>query len=230
MTKTRLIPNGQDQKTGPAARFQKRVRGNDLLDEFLRHLENIEIDLSDNEMTVESYPPSKATAHGELESTLSRTFDLEEDRHKKLRKAVLALVEATQEALLETDEEYQPDRCDRCRHSDCCHIERIHLSEDERRAILDYLGLDDDQATYDRYFERDEDLGGYYKSMFRHVKARNPREKGDTHCVFLKEMPNGMMGCSIYPVRPKVCRDYDAAYCTEWTDLAPKGKVKGPKS
>jgi Fe-S-cluster containining protein len=206
---------------GPKARWQSKVAGNEKLDLFFRHLENLEIDLSDNELTVESYPPTQAYEHMEFEQTLSRVFDLEDEDYTDVRRAVEDLVSAVQAAMVEPNPDYMPDRCDRCYHSDCCHMGRIHLSEEERMRILAYLGEPDTEEVYDRYFEADDDLAGYYKTMFKHVKPDEPKDDEDTQCVFLRKRENGHMGCSIYEARPKVCRDYGAAYCDEFSVLSP---------
>lgn len=216
-----MSKKNKGDRRAPKARWQERVAGKEKLELFFRHLENLEIDLSDNELTVESYPPTEAYEHMEFEQTLSRVFDLEDDDHPALRRAVEDLVAAVQEAMVEPHPDYMPDRCDRCWHADCCHIGRIHLSEEERRRILDYLGEPDNEESYARYFEADKDLAGYYKTMFRHVRPDEPKDDEDTQCVFLRKRESGHMGCSIYEVRPKVCRDYGAAYCDEFSVLKP---------
>lgn len=193
-------------------RAQRRVRGDAAREKILRYLNSIEIDLDDGEVEISSTYPDESSPHGTGNMVLSRTIDLEDEQHSGLREAVKRLVEACQDAILGPDEDYDPERCDRCVNADCCRIDRIHLSEDERRRILDFLGEEDSRASYDRYFVEDEDTGGYYRTMFRH-------ENGG--CIFLKEL-NGMSRCSIYPARPQVCRDYDAGYCDEWTKLLPR--------
>lgn len=213
--------NTDTSSIGPDADIQQRIKGKGILEEFLRHLESIDIDLSESELTLESCLPSESQALASVEQNLTRTFDLDEERNENLRDAVDNLVAACQKAMVLPDVDYEPKRCDRCVKSDCCSIERIHLSEEERLRILDFIGEPDTPENYDKYFEEDDDVGGFFKSMLRH-------EKGS--CNFLKLMDNGMMGCSVYPARPKVCRDFDAAYCDEYTELLPKGQVKGPKS
>ena len=170
---------------------------------------------------MESYPPTEPYEHMEFEQTLSRVFDLEDDECVPIKRAVEDLVAAIQDAMIEPNPDYMPNRCDSCVRSDCCHMGRIHLSEAERKRILDHLGEPDNQEAYDRYFEEDIDIAGYYKTMFRHVRPDDPKDDEDTQCVFLKEMSGGHMGCSIYEVRPKVCRDYAAAYCDEFSILDP---------
>ncbi len=213
---------GGNKTAGPKARWQKKVAGKEKLELFFRHLENLEIDLSDNELTVESYPPTQAYEHMEFEQTLSRVFDLEDEDCVPLKRAVEDLVAAIQDAMMEVPTDYMPNRCDRCYHADCCHMGRIHLSEEERIRIIEHLGEPDNEETYDRYFEADDDIAGFYKTMFKHVKPDEPKDEDDTQCVFLRKMFNGHMGCSIYEVRPKVCRDYGAAYCDEFSVLTPE--------
>ena len=72
-------------------------------------MESIEIDLSDSELTLESCLPSDAQALASVEHNLTRTFDLDEERHEALRDAVDNLVDACQEAMAVPDVEYDPD-------------------------------------------------------------------------------------------------------------------------
>lgn len=213
--------NTGNGSTGPDAEIQLHLKGKGVLEQFLRHLESIEIDLSESELTLESCLPAESLALASVERNLTRTFDLDDERYATLREAVDYLVDACQEAMAMPDVEYEPDRCDRCVKSDCCSIERIHVSEEERVRILAFIGEPDTPESYHKYFEEDDDVGGFYKTILRHTKGS---------CCFLKPMANGLLGCSIYPARPQVCRDFDAAYCDEYTELLPKGQCKGPKS
>lgn len=204
------MSRGAPAKKRSKESLQSRVRGKARLEAFFRHLGNLSIDLDEEEIEVQSTFPDDAEgfASGNLEMT--RTLDLEE--HPELRAAVKQLVALCQEAVLRKDPQYDPNRCDRCVKSDCCWIDRIHLTDEERVAILDHLGLDDTRANTACYFTEDDDLAGFYRHMMRHE---------DGHCVFLKKV-GGVMRCSVYEVRPKVCRDYDAGYCTDYTKLLPR--------
>lgn len=203
--------SGSTAKSGNKRSIQDRVREHPELERFLRHLGTITIDLDDEEIEIEATLPDESFAFGSGNYGIARTFDLGE--HDALRDAVRNLVKVAQEALFEVDEEYDPNRCDRCTESDCCHIGRIHLTEEERLRILDHLGEPDTPAASAKHFEVDDDLAGYYRHIMRHV---------DGHCSFLKRNDDGMMRCSIYEVRPQVCREYDAGYCTEATKLKPR--------
>ncbi len=213
--------NTGNGSAGPDAEIQHRLKGKGMLEQFLRHLESIDIDLSDSELTLESCLPTEPLPLASVEKNLTRTFDLDDERYEKIRDAVDDLVDACQDAMAIPDVDYDPNRCDRCVKSDCCTIERIHVSEEERLRILAFLGEADTPENYDKYFEEDDDVGGFYKSMLRHQSHG---------CTFLKPMANGLLGCSIYPARPQVCRDFDAAYCDEYTELLPKEQSMGPKS
>lgn len=191
--------------------LQERVRDHPELEKFLRHLGTLTIDLDDEEIELEATLPDESFAFGSGNYGLSRTIDLAD--HDELRAAVKNLVKVAQKALFERDEEYDPDRCDRCVKADCCHIDRIHLTEDERLRILEHLGEPDTAVASAKYFEVDDDLAGYYRHVMRHV---------DGHCSFLKPGPQGIMRCTIYEVRPRVCAEYDAGYCTEATELLPQ--------
>ncbi len=205
---------GKTKEKSREPKAQRLGRRNPELELLFRHLDEIEIRLDDEELEVTSTYPDRGNEFGSGNLSMSRTFDLEE--HEGLRDLVRKLVGAIQDALAEGDEDYDPDRCDRCVKSDCCGFDRIHLNEEERRRILDFLGKEDTERENRRYFLPDDDLSGYYVTVFKQV---------DGHCVFLKPV-EGQMRCSIYPVRPQVCRDFDAAYCTEWSKLLPRRKAR----
>lgn len=209
-----MTKNGK-AKTGSGRRrdLQARLRGSDMLEKFLRHLGTISIDLDEEEVEIEATFPDDSYGFGSGNYEVSRTLDLAD--HDELRDAVRRVVELCQDAVMEPDEEYDADRCDRCVKSDCCSIDRIHLTEDERVAILAHLGVEDTPANSARHFELDDDLAGYYQHIMAHT---------DGHCSFLEES-DGQMRCGIYEVRPQVCREYDAGYCTEYTKLMPKKRA-----
>jgi len=171
------------------------------IDEVIRHLGSVEIDLDGYEVEVESCRPTEGLPYGEFAASLSRTLDL--DDHPRLREAVDRLVAEVAAIFREGDPEYRPDRCDRCVNSDCCHMGRIFLSREEALAILAHLG--EKEETFSRYFEREKDIAGAYDYIFRHR---------DGHCPFLIAQGDRMR-CSVYSVRPRVCREFDAASCDE---------------
>ncbi|PIE24042.1 MAG: hypothetical protein CSA62_04340 [Planctomycetota bacterium] len=200
---------------------------------LMRHVDSISIDLDEEEITVKSsfpdwsdYESMDADDEEEEEPEdrleLSRTVSLEKARWLPLRDEVRKIVEELHERMLFPDPEYDADRCMRCKLSDCCYDWRIHMTEAERRRIVEFLGEEDDAETYAKYFERDKDLSGYYRTVFRHVSEPDLGKAGETdgHCGFLKPGPDGSPRCSIYEVRPRVCREFDAGYCTEWSDLS----------
>lgn len=202
-------------KTSSKSGIQGRVSGKGVIEDFFRHLGRLTIDLDDEEIEVEATFPDESHPFGLGNYEVQRTLDLE--HNDDVREAVKALVRVVQEAVLETDKDYDPNRCDRCVKSDCCHIDRIHLNDAERRRILEHLGLEDTPKNNKRYFDDDDDLAGYYTHVMKH--------SGDpAHCIFLKPV-KGIMRCSIYEARPQVCRDYDAGYCTEYSKLLPKKRV-----
>ncbi len=197
-----------------------------------KHVDTLTIDLDEDDLTLEAGFPDFAGMEDQSEDEdeedeeedeglkISRTVDLEKKRWRPIRQAIESLVTAVQERMLEPDPEYDKDRCDRCKMADCCHDWRIHMTEGERIRILAFLGEKDTEEVYDRYFEGDEDLSGFYRTVFKHAGPPNPqKEDSEGSCVFLKEGDDGQKRCSIYEVRPRVCREFDAGYCTEWTIL-----------
>ncbi len=198
------------KKQGANRDLQERLAGDEMLEKFFRHLGGLQIDLDEEELEIESTFPDDSYPFGVGNYELSRTLDLED--HPKVRDAVKKLVAACHEAMLKRESTYDADRCDRCVKADCCTIDRIHLTEAERVRILAYIEVEDTPANSKRYFEKDDDLAGYYRHIMRHK---------DGGCSFLKEQ-GGIMRCSIYEARPKVCREYDSGYCTEYTKLLPR--------
>ncbi len=198
---------------GAAAKtLQQRVADQPELLRFVRHLNSLSIDLDDEEISLEANQPETAFPFGTSSVNYSRSFDLGD--HPALRDAVKNLVHEVHQALFKVASDYDPKRCDRCVKSDCCSIDRIHLTDDERIRILEHIGEKNTKAASAKYFEPDDDLGNYYKHIMRHVNGA---------CTFLKPIgPGGMMRCSIYDVRPNVCREYDPGYCTEASELRPR--------
>ncbi len=182
--------------------------------EVFRHLSTLSVDLDQYEVEVESTHPLEGLPYGSLSRSLSRTLDI--DEHPGIRRAVEALVREVKKVLFQGDPEYKPTRCDRCVHSDCCSFGRIFLTRQEAKRILDFLGKP--ASALSRYFEEEKDLTGSYDLIFRHAGG---------HCVFLKKK-DGVMRCSIYPVRPRVCREFDAASCDEWSEMLPARKGGKP--
>ncbi len=180
------------------------------LGDLFRHLSTISVDLDQYEVEVESTHPMEGLPFGSLTRTLSRTLDI--DEHPGLRRAVESLVREVKKVFAKGDPDYKPDRCDRCIQADCCSFGRIFLTRAEARRILDFLGKP--ASSMGRYFEEEKDLTGTYDLVFRHTAG---------HCVFLKKK-NGLMRCTIYPVRPRVCREFDAAVCDEWSEMLPSRK------
>ena len=202
------------KKSGRNGSLQRRVRGKEEIARVLRHLTRLAIDLDEEELEIESTFPDDSHSFGIGNYEVSRTLDLTD--HPKIRDAVKRLVGLCHDALLDEDPDYDPDRCDRCVKSDCCWIDRIHLTEEERVRILEHLGVSDTPRNSGRYFDEDDDLAGYYQHMMRHK---------DGHCSFLVPSEGGIMRCSIYEARPQVCRDYDAGYCSEYSKLLPRRRT-----
>jgi Fe-S-cluster containining protein len=200
--------------SGEAARnvdgdLQRRVAGQGDLETFVRNMASVEVDLDDEEVELTAVLPDQSFQHARGNLQLTRKLELA--RHPAVREAVKSLVAACTEALQQADPAYDPRRCDRCVKADCCWYERIHVTLDERRRILAHLGLADTPENNAGFFQPDDDLGGYYRSVLGRVNG---------HCVFLKQQ-GSLMRCSIYSVRPQVCVDFDAGYCDEYTELLP---------
>ncbi len=182
-------------------------------EEIWRHLSSIDIDLDNYELEVESIHPLKGLEYGEFSSSISRKIDLNE--FPEIKNAVEKLVRSIKKVFLEPDPEYKPSRCDRCVKSDCCEFERIFLTREEAKKILDHIG--EPWSGWRKFFVREKDLAEYYDFVFK-------RENG--RCIFLKKRKD-MMRCSIYPVRPRICREFDASTCDVWTRMKGKAKQQG---
>ena len=196
--------------------IQHRVRDNEMLENFFRHLGNISIDLDEEEVEIEATFPDDSYPWGSGNYSMSLTVDLSDEEgeieYPQIRDAIKRLVKACHEAMIAKDPEYDPDRCERCVKGDCCAIARIHLTDAERIRVLEHLGLADTPENSEKYFEEDDDLAGYYRHVMRHENEA---------CVFL-DRSGPVARCGIYEARPRVCREYDAGYCTEATELLAK--------
>ncbi|MDP6423139.1 MAG: hypothetical protein QGG14_00210, partial [Planctomycetota bacterium] len=121
--------------------LQRRARDNEVLENLVRHLGSLSIDLDDEEIELESTGPDISDRVGVSNVEVCSTIDLTE--HDEVREIVKQLVAACHRVLLKGDDDYDPDRCDRCVKSDCCTIDRIHLTDEERARILDWLEIED---------------------------------------------------------------------------------------
>ena len=91
--------------------------------------------------------------------------------------------------------------CSRC-NSTCCTFPEISLSKEEMKPMAEALGITTEQFKK-KYTKRTEDKTGW---QFRH-------KKHDIHgsiCVF----HDPKVGCSMYSVRPSVCRDHPGPRCS----------------
>jgi Fe-S-cluster containining protein len=179
----------------------------DLLDAVLRHLSRIDINLDELEVEAEAALPRTSDRLGERAQKVTRTLRLAD--HAALESAVRAVVRAVHDIFRTPDAGHDAHRCDRCVKSDCCSFEFILVTRDEAARILGFLGEPADALP--RHFVEARDVGEYFDLHIRH-------ERG--HCRFLKKVGK-QMRCSIYPVRPQVCREFDAGACTMWSEMLP---------
>ncbi|BCD62230.1 hypothetical protein NitYY0826_C1106 [Nitratiruptor sp. YY08-26] len=89
---------------------------------------------------------------------------------------------------------FDPNACASCNGA-CCRGESgyIWVSKQEIEAIAQFLQL----STQDF-------ISNYLKKEGYRYSIKEIKSKGEHFCIFFEEG----RGCSIYPVRPKQCRDY----------------------
>ena len=89
---------------------------------------------------------------------------------------------------------FDANTCSSCNGA-CCRGESgyIWLRSDEIASIAEYLQLD-----------REEFLQNYCKKEGYRYTLKELKRGGEYFCVFFEEN----RGCSIYPVRPKQCKEY----------------------
>jgi len=83
------------------------------------------------------------------------------------------------------------DKCSQC--SLCCYLFLVNLTEEEYRS-----------GKYSTQFEEFGLIDGFRKAAA--CGANTLKQKEDGSCIYLREKK-----CSIYRVRPKVCREF---FCT----------------
>ena len=178
-----------------------------LLDAMLRYLSRIEVDLDELEVEAEAALPRTADALGQHTQCITRRVRI--DAHPALDSAVRALVRAVHDVLRTPDPGHDARRCDRCVKADCCSHELILTTPAEATRILEFLG--EPPTALARHFVARRDVGDYFELHVRHQRGR---------CRFLKRVGR-QMRCSIYPVRPQVCREFDAGACSVWSEMLP---------
>ena len=99
--------------------------------------------------------------------------------------------------------------CLNCKTGYCCH-QQIDVSDDEAKVIVDFCNAVEIPIPHE-----------YLKKQLATTKFMQLK-KGCSACVFLKDNR-----CSIYPVRPAVCRTYFAVSSIHFCDMAkyPKHRV-----
>jgi len=178
-----------------------------MLDSVLRHLSRIDIDLDELEVEAEAALPRTSDALGERAQKVTRTLRLAD--HPELEAAVRGMVKAVHAIFRRPDANHDASRCDRCVKADCCSFELILTTQAEAARILEFLG--EPPSARSRHFVEQRDIGEYYDLHIRHERGR---------CRFLKKV-GSQMRCSIYAVRPQVCREFDAGACTMWSEMLP---------
>jgi len=150
-----------------------------------------------------------ACYHQQLQGV--RTFDVYKD--PELEGLVRKLFQALVERVRKPDPERVKVSCSRCKSSNCCREYNVLVLPSDLPLLREGLGISDEELRA-RYRRPAVDWAGDYPFQL----ACDEDEDGEK-CVFLKEGPGGQMRCSIYPYRPRICRDFDERACDDFTPL-----------
>lgn len=91
------------------------------------------------------------------------------------------------------------NRCRRC--GECCKIYEVEVNEFEQERIAGHIGVSHKEFI-EKYLHENKFSWNEFSFMLNKVKGFG------TPCMFQGKCPDGGYGCSIYPVRPEVCRKF----------------------
>jgi len=186
------------------------------LEGILNRLSHIAINLDTMEVKVVSSGVEDAHTTGVYSTYHDRSFDIRPHKgNTALFEATKKFCAALRREFLKADVNYDPNRCRKCQLSECCWgYDHIQLDDWEVERILQHLG----ETSRRKFFTRDKlSLLSSRKNSMKMVT-----ENGVDRCIFLRKNEQGQYRCSIYIVRPSVCRAFNAAAC----DLS--GTMKSP--
>lgn len=161
-------------------------------------LSKIEIDYGDDNMTVTVALP--ISEHGDI-TEYEEVFQEDEKMPSALRHALRGLAEAAAAAVSSRAQRKGPVPCTTCRGSCCYAYTSVRLTSQD---VID-LRAAEIRSGYTLYPQTS--MSGYVGELRKKPRTiSGKREEGA--CYFLRDS-----GCSIYEVRPTICREYSAWSC-----------------
>ena len=171
---------------------------------------SLELDQEGNLTVTFDLPVKQQSTHFETSLSARRTLDVYEC--PEVEKLVKDLFRAVRRRLLkDPDADMARVDCSRCRDSNCCRNYNVLITEEDIERLRGPLS----RAAFLRaYAVPAVDWSGDYAYQLR----CDSDETGEK-CVFLRKDGNGQMRCSVYANRPRICKDFDMATCTDFTPL-----------
>jgi Fe-S-cluster containining protein len=157
-------------------------------------------------------PVVQTTAQYEQQLQGVRTFDVYRD--PELERLCRDLFRAIRERVKRADPARLAVSCGRCQSSDCCRSYNVLVTREDVARLRDGLGIAA-EAFQEKYLRPAIDWCSDYPWQL----ACDEDARGDK-CVFLKETPAGQMRCSVYGLRPKICRDFDEKACDDFVPIS----------
>lgn len=196
-----LRQHGLTAPEGPVRKFD--LSGIELTD-----ISNVELDTADNSIEVTVQLP---VGDNEGYANFEETIDLDDVELPYLEDAALKFMQAVRKAVAERAIKQAPFPCASCTGA-CCGKQLTDLGltrQDVER--LEAAGLSEHYEIYDR-----EEFSGRVGIIL----LLEDEKTGGTVCPFLRDW-----GCSIYEIRPLICREFSAWQC-EIHDPDPE-KIEG---
>jgi Fe-S-cluster containining protein len=141
-----------------------------------------------------------------------RTFDVYKD--PELERLCRDLFRAIRERVKRPDPARLAVSCERCKSSDCCRSYNVLVTREDVARLREGLGIAA-EVFHEKYLRPAVDWCSDYPWQL----ACDEDARGDK-CVFLKETPGGQMRCSVYGLRPKICRDFDEKACDDFVPIS----------
>lgn len=158
-------------------------------------------------------PVEQTTYRFQKELQAVRSFDVYE--HPELQALARDLFHAVREKLEVNDPELEEVDCDQCATSSCCRKYNVLTTSEDLERLRQGLSLSREDF-YARYVTEAVDWCDDYKYQL----VCDEDEEGEEKCVFLKHDPSvGIMRCSVYEIRPQICRDFDMKTCTDFVSV-----------
>ncbi len=158
-------------------------------------------------------PIEQTTYRFQKELQAVRSFDVYE--HPRLQELSKQLFQAVRDELETNDPDLEEVDCDDCATSSCCRKYNVLTTNYDLERLRTGLSLGKEEF-YSKYVTEAVDWCDDYKYQL----VCDDDDEGEEKCVFLKHDPSvGIMRCSVYEIRPQICRDFDMKTCTDFVSV-----------